>query len=94
MQTIHENGGRNFWIHNTGPLGCLPQKLSLFNKDNRELDRYGCLKSFNDAAEAFNDGLYALCEEMRSELKNATIVHVDMYTIKYDLFANSTTYGK
>lgn len=94
MQTIYENGGRNFWVHNTGPLGCLPQKLSLFNKDNRDLDPNGCLKSFNDAAKAFNDGLHTLSVEMRSELKNATIVYVDIYTIKYDLFANSTKYGK
>ncbi|RWR94379.1 GDSL esterase/lipase [Cinnamomum micranthum f. kanehirae] len=93
VKTIYENGGRNFWVHNTGPLGCLPQKLSLFNKDNRDLDPNGCLKSFNDAAKAFNDGLHTLCVEMRSELKNATIVYVDIYTIKYDLFANSTKYG-
>lgn len=93
VKTIHDNGGRNFCIHNTGPLGCLPQKLSLFNKGNIDLDPYGCLKSFNDAAKAFNWGLHTLCEEMRSEFKNATIVYVDIYTIKYDFFANPTKYG-
>ncbi|XP_058077064.1 GDSL esterase/lipase At1g09390 [Magnolia sinica] len=93
VKTIYKEGGRSFWIHNTGPLGCLPQKLSLFNKDNRDLDSNGCLQTFNDAAKSFNGGLRALCEEMRSELKNATIVYVDIYAIKYDLFANSTKYG-
>lgn len=31
---------------------------------------------------------------MRSELKDATVVYVDIYAIKYDLVANSSKYGK
>lgn len=31
---------------------------------------------------------------MRSELKDATVVYVDIYAIKYDLIANSSKYGK
>lgn len=93
MQNIYQHGGRNFWIHNTGPLGCLPQKLATFDKKSSEFDQYGCLKTLNDAAKQFNDQLRVLCEELRSELKNSTIVYVDMYSIKYDLIANATTYG-
>ncbi|XP_077218084.1 GDSL esterase/lipase LIP-4-like [Tasmannia lanceolata] len=93
VKTIYEHGGKKFWIHNTGPLGCLPQKLSLFKKANGDLDVCGCIKSFNDAAKAFNVGLHDLCEEMRSELKDATIVYVDIYAIKYDLIANFAKYG-
>ncbi|XP_043723359.1 GDSL esterase/lipase At1g09390-like [Telopea speciosissima] len=93
VKTIYDQGGKNFWIHNTGPLGCLPQKLSLVSKTIEDLDRYGCIRSYNDAAEEFNRGLRALCEEMRTEMLNATIVYVDMYSIKYDIIANSTKYG-
>ncbi|KAJ6955812.1 GDSL esterase/lipase [Populus alba x Populus x berolinensis] len=93
MQNIYQHGGRNFWIHNTGPLGCLPQKLATFDKKSSDFDQYGCLKTLNDAAKQFNDQLRVLCEELRSELKNSTIVYVDMYSIKYDLIANATTYG-
>jgi hypothetical protein len=31
---------------------------------------------------------------MRSQLSGATIVYVDIYSIKYDLIANSSKYGK
>lgn len=92
MQTLYTQGGRNFWIHNTGPLGCLPQKLSLVQ--NKDLDPYGCLSSYNSAARLFNEGLHHLCLDMRSELKDATIVYVDIFAIKYDLIANSTKYGE
>ncbi|KAL6008695.1 hypothetical protein ACLOJK_021921 [Asimina triloba] len=93
IMTVYKGGARNFWIHNTGPLGCLPRELSLFNRDSKDLDPYGCLKSFNDAAKAFNSALLVLCGEMRSELKDATIVYVDIYAIKYGLISNSAKYG-
>ncbi|KAF8392736.1 hypothetical protein HHK36_023085 [Tetracentron sinense] len=93
VKAIYEEGGKNFWIHNTGPLGCLPQKLWLVSKSNNDFDPSGCLWSYNAASKALNAGLRVLCQELRSELKNATIVYVDIYAIKYDLIANSTKYG-
>ncbi|KAF3943461.1 hypothetical protein CMV_029983 [Castanea mollissima] len=91
INTLYNQGGRNFWIHNTGPFGCLPQKLSLVQ--NKDLDPYGCISSYNSAARVFNEGLRHLCIEMRSELKDAKVVYVDIYSIKYDLIANATKYG-
>ncbi|PON61784.1 SGNH hydrolase-type esterase domain containing protein [Parasponia andersonii] len=26
--SIYQHGGKHFWVHTTGPLGCLPQKVS------------------------------------------------------------------
>lgn len=94
VKTIYDQGGRNFWLHNTGPLGCLPQKLS--SVQQRDMDAYGpygCLSTYNAAARLFNVGLRHTCDEMRFELKDAKIVYVDVYAIKYDLIANSTKYG-
>ncbi|KAM7271585.1 hypothetical protein ACFE04_030799 [Oxalis oulophora] len=91
VKALYDQGGRKFWIHNTGPLGCIPQKLSVVQ--DKDLDSHGCLSSYNNAARLFNEALLRLCQEMRSELKDATIVHVDIYTIKYDLIANATKYG-
>ncbi|KAL3639809.1 hypothetical protein CASFOL_014777 [Castilleja foliolosa] len=94
LWAIYQLGGRNFWVHNTGPLGCLPRELATRDKlSSNDFDRYGCIKSFNDAAQAFNAKLNDLCEQLRSRMENSTIVYVDMYSIKYDLIANATSYG-
>ncbi|GMN44090.1 hypothetical protein TIFTF001_013283 [Ficus carica] len=91
VKALYGQGGRNFWLHNTGPLGCLPQKLSLVEK--KDLDQYGCISSYNDAARLFNEELRRVSEKMRAELKDVTIVYVDIFSIKYDLIANHTKYG-
>lgn len=93
VKAIYDQGGRKFWIHNTGPLGCLPQKLSMVRATSHDLDSTGCISSYNAAARVFNQELDLLCEQMRSEMKGATIVYVDIYSIKHDMIANSSQYG-
>lgn len=93
-QTLYSNGSRNFWIHGTGALGCLPQKLAIPRKNDSDLDQYGCLKTYNRAAVAFNTALGSLCDELSAQMKDATIVYTDMFPIKYDLVANHTKYGE
>ncbi|PKI38833.1 hypothetical protein CRG98_040771, partial [Punica granatum] len=41
----------------------------------------------------FNGQLRALCEELQSEMTDATIVYIDVYSAKYDLIANAANYG-
>ncbi|KAK6118136.1 hypothetical protein DH2020_048120 [Rehmannia glutinosa] len=93
MWGIYLLGGRNFWVHNTGPLGCLPEKLGTRKTNGTDLDQNGCIKSLNEGAKAFNIKLNALCQDLRSQMKNSTIVYVDIYSIKYNLIANSNNYG-
>ncbi|WZZ86878.1 hypothetical protein YC2023_115457 [Brassica napus] len=88
---LYDEGGRRFWIHNTGPLGCLPQKLSMAQR--KDLDQHGCLASYNAAAKLFNQMLDHMCEKLRIELRDATIIYIDIYAIKYSLIANSKGYG-
>ncbi|KAG8374801.1 hypothetical protein BUALT_Bualt10G0033400 [Buddleja alternifolia] len=91
---IYLLGGRNFWVHNTGPLGCLPKELAFRNNVNvGEYDAYGCIKTLNEAAKTFNNQLNDLCQQLRSQMENPTILYVDVYSIKYDLIANATSYG-
>ncbi|KDP28305.1 hypothetical protein JCGZ_14076 [Jatropha curcas] len=93
IQDIYDHGGRNFWVHNTGPLGCLPRILSITEKTASDFDEHGCLQPINNAAKEFNQQLHDLCVQLRTELEDSSIVYVDMYSIKYDLFANPATYG-
>lgn len=93
-QTLYDQGGRKFWIHNTGPLGCLPQKLSLVQHKEGDVDTAGCISSYNSAAQLFNAALLHSCQEMKSELADATIVHVDIYSIKYDIISHGVKHGK
>ncbi|KAL2535212.1 GDSL esterase/lipase [Forsythia ovata] len=90
---LYEHGARNFWVHNTGPLGCLPERLATTPRYGGDADQYGCLKEMNEGARVFNDKLHLLCDQLRYKMKNASIVYVDTYSIKYDLFANSAKYG-
>ncbi|XP_059278154.1 GDSL esterase/lipase At1g09390-like [Lycium ferocissimum] len=93
IKAIYEQGGKYFWVHNTGPLGCLPKSLATYKKYENDYDEHGCLVSLNKGAKIFNDKLQLLCEKLRDELKNITIVYVDIFSIKYDLIANASSYG-
>ncbi|CAD6341505.1 unnamed protein product [Miscanthus lutarioriparius] len=93
IERLHKNGARKFWIHGTGALGCMPQKLSMPRDDDRDLDEHGCIATINNVCKKFNSLLSEALDELRLTLKSSTIVFVDMFAIKYDLVANHTKYG-
>ncbi|XP_047060574.1 GDSL esterase/lipase At1g09390-like [Lolium rigidum] len=93
IETLYAHGARKFWIHGTGALGCLPQKLSIPRDDDSDLDGNGCLKKYNNVAKLFNERLAEACNQFRQRMADATIVFTDMFVIKYDLVANHTKYG-
>uniref|UniRef100_A0A0D9WD32 Uncharacterized protein n=1 Tax=Leersia perrieri TaxID=77586 RepID=A0A0D9WD32_9ORYZ len=92
VETLHKNGAKKFWIHGTGALGCLPQKLAM-RKDDEDLDEHGCIIRINNVAKRFNKLLSETCDDLRLQFTDSTIVFVDMFAIKYDLVANHTKYG-
>ena len=93
FQTLYDQGARKFWIHNTGPLGCLPQNIDLFGKDPTQLDELHCVAKHNRAAKIFNLQLHALCTKLRGQFAGANITYVDIYSIKYALIGNYSRYG-
>ena len=93
FQKLYEQGARNFWIHNTGPLGCLPQNVAIFGTDKSKLDEFGCVSQHNQGAKAFNKQLLALSKKLEGKYSDANFAYVDIFTIKYNLIANYSQYG-
>ncbi|KAI7746413.1 hypothetical protein M8C21_033643 [Ambrosia artemisiifolia] len=94
IQQLYEQGARSFWIHNTGPVGCLPvATLYVKNPEPGYLDQYGCIRYQNNIAMEFNKQLKARVIKLRSELADAAITYVDVYTAKYKLISGAKEYG-
>uniref|UniRef100_A0A2N9F541 Esterase n=1 Tax=Fagus sylvatica TaxID=28930 RepID=A0A2N9F541_FAGSY len=91
VKNIYNLGARSFWIHNTGPIGCLPYILANFQSAQR--DSYGCAKPYNDVAQYFNHKLKEAIVQLRKDLPLAAITHVDVYSVKYSLFSKPKEYG-
>ncbi|KAH9324706.1 hypothetical protein KI387_004884, partial [Taxus chinensis] len=92
LKNLYSEGGRNFVVHNTGPVGCLPRTLTDIRSDISELDENGCAVAYNDASQTFNRELKDACTKLTAQLSGATIVYVDIYSIKYSLIANASQY--
>ncbi|KAL8038751.1 hypothetical protein ABFX02_11G128100 [Erythranthe guttata] len=91
---LYEKGARNFWIHNTGPLGCLPAAtLYITNPKPGFFDNYGCIKSHNSMVIEFNKQLKSRIDKLRKQLRRASIIYVDVYSAKYHLISNTKYYG-
>ncbi|EYU44313.1 hypothetical protein MIMGU_mgv11b011321mg [Erythranthe guttata] len=90
---LYDQGARNFWIHNTGPLGCLPQNLAKFGSDASKLDEFGCVGLHNQASRLLNLQLHALCKKLQGQYADANVTYVDIFTIKSNLLANYSRYG-
>lgn len=94
IKTLHDEGGaRNFWIHNTGPLGCLAQNVDKFGTDPSKLDDKGCVSGHNEGAKLFNLQLHALCKKMQGQYTDSNFTYVDIFTIKSNLISNYSRYG-
>ncbi|XP_044481693.1 GDSL esterase/lipase At1g54790-like isoform X1 [Mangifera indica] len=93
IKGLYNEGARNFWIHNTGPLGCLTQNVAKFGSDPSSLDEQGCVIGHNQAAKLFNIQLHALCKKLQGDFPDSNITYVDIYTIKSNLIANYSRYG-
>ncbi|KAK6911510.1 GDSL lipase/esterase [Dillenia turbinata] len=93
IKRLYDEGARNFWIHNTGPLGCLTQNVAKFGTDPSKLDQQGCVSGHNQAAQLFNLQLNALCKKLQGQYTDTNFTYVDIYTIKSNLIANYSRYG-
>ncbi|KAK8619078.1 hypothetical protein V6N13_133045 [Hibiscus sabdariffa] len=93
VQDLYEHGARTFWIHNTGPIGCLPVSLHYHDIRPEELDEQGCLKAQNAYCMEFNKKLKDRVTKLRAELPHAALTYVDIYAAKYELIGNAKKEG-
>lgn len=93
-QNIYEQGGRTFWVHNTGPFGCLPVNMFYMGTPAPGyLDKSGCVKAQNEMAMEFNRKLKETVINLRRELTKAAIAYVDVYSAKYEMMSNPKKLG-
>ncbi|KAH0907363.1 hypothetical protein HID58_039190 [Brassica napus] len=94
VRNIYQQGGRTFWIHNTGPFGCLPVNMFYMGTPAPGyLDKSGCVKAQNEMAMEFNRKLKETVINLRKELTRAAITYVDVYSAKYEMMSNPKRLG-
>ncbi|XP_062023010.1 esterase-like isoform X2 [Rosa rugosa] len=91
IKKIYDLGARSLWIHNTGPIGCLPYIVANF--PSAEKDEIGCAKAYNEVAQHFNHELKQAIVQLRKDLPLAAFTYVDVYSVKYSLFKEPEKYG-
>lgn len=77
MQKLYtKNGAREFWVHNTPPVGCRPYNILYYPSLN--LDVNGCIKSHNEVVREFNKQLREKVYQLRTQLSDAHLTYVDI----------------
>ncbi|KAI8017585.1 GDSL esterase/lipase [Camellia lanceoleosa] len=94
VQALYRMGARTFWIQNAHPIGCFPNStLSINNRKSGFLDQNGCIKSQNDIAMELNKQIKDKVIKLRTQLADAVLTYVDVYTAEYDLISNAKSQG-
>ncbi|XXG88741.1 hypothetical protein AAC387_Pa12g0917 [Persea americana] len=93
VQQLYDQGARSFWIHNTGPIGCLPYSVIFYPFKPRNIDQYGCVKTQNEVAQEFNRQLKQRVTQLRKLLPEAALTYVDVYTAKFGLISKAKNQG-
>ena len=91
---MYDNGARDFWVHNTGPIGCLAVTLrGVHNPKRGYIDQHGCVKNHNERAKEFNARLKKKVNHLREKLHHARFTYVDVYSAKLSLIVNAKKEG-
>ncbi|KAK6928330.1 GDSL lipase/esterase [Dillenia turbinata] len=86
-------GARFFWLHNTGPIGCLPDSVICYHPKGGNLDRNGCLRPENEVAQEFNKQLKDSMSQLRTQYPDAAFTYVDLYKAKYAIISGRKQLG-
>lgn len=94
FQKLYQLGARSFWIHNTGPIGCLPFAVTYYPPKPENMDQSGCVKSHNEVAKEFNRQLQERVTQLGAHLPDAILTYVDIFLAKYTLVSEAKKLGK
>ncbi|EEF32344.1 GDSL esterase/lipase At5g14450 [Ricinus communis] len=93
VEKLYQLGARTFWIHNTGPIGCLPYAVIKYPPEPGNMDQIGCVNSHNNISQDFNRQLKDRVSRLRKQLPDAALTYTDIYTAKYSLISESKNQG-
>ncbi|XP_012460539.1 GDSL esterase/lipase At3g27950 [Gossypium raimondii] len=93
IHTLYNEGARFFWVHNTGPIGCLPVSVLYEISKPWNLDKNGCVRLQNEVAVEFNRQLKDMISQLRAQLPFARFTYVDVYSAKYTLVSDAKNLG-
>ncbi|KAI3733456.1 hypothetical protein L6452_12899 [Arctium lappa] len=93
VEKLYQGGARTFWIHNTGPIGCLPFFVKNYPPSADNTDQVGCVKSYNELAQEFNKQLQDKVSQLGTRLQETSFVYVDVYSVKYSLISEANKHG-
>ncbi|KAI9169366.1 hypothetical protein LWI28_011307 [Acer negundo] len=94
VETLYQHGARAFWIHNTGPIGCLPYSIICYPPKPGNTDKNGCITSQNEVAQEFNRQLKdRVVSQLRQRLTNAIFTYVHIYSAKFTLISEAKKHG-
>ncbi|XP_031402054.1 GDSL esterase/lipase At5g14450-like [Punica granatum] len=93
VEKLYQQGARAFWIHNTGPIGCLPYSLVFYPPEPNNVDRNGCIESHNKISREFNRQLEDQVAKLRVQLQDAKLNFIDIYLAKYSLISDAKKHG-
>lgn len=93
IEKLYHGGERIFWVHNTGPIGCLPLLVINNPPKPENADPAGCIMSYNEVAQEFNKQLKDRISQLRVDHLGAKLIYVDVYSAKYSLISEANKYG-
>ncbi|KAF4381553.1 hypothetical protein F8388_021181 [Cannabis sativa] len=93
IHQLYEEGARFFWVHNTGPIGCLPYSVIYYKSKTGNLDKNGCVKPQNEVAQEFNRQLKDMVLKLRRQFPLAVFIYVDVYSAKYAIISQAKDLG-
>ncbi|XP_012844364.1 PREDICTED: GDSL esterase/lipase At4g01130-like [Erythranthe guttata] len=93
IKEIYWLGGRTFMVLNLAPVGCYPTFLVQQSQGGSDIDPSGCMMSYNNAVNDYNENLKQALSQVRQELNDANVIYADTNSVILDLFRNPTSHG-